>query len=89
VRVADIHDERQFYDTFTDHLRAAQHSIWMWAPWTARRIRPILPVLADAVRRGVTVVVFVRDPSDTSMPITRLPLPASRCRPPGIRFSRR
>ncbi len=65
VRVADIHDERQFYDTFADHLRAARHSIWMWAPWTARQIRSVLPILADAVRRGVTVVVFVRDPSDT------------------------
>lgn len=65
VRVADIHDERQFYDTFADYLRAAQHSIWIWAPWTARRMRSVLPVLADAVRRGVTVVVFVRDPSDT------------------------
>ncbi|MFG2045254.1 AAA domain-containing protein [Dactylosporangium sp. NPDC048998] len=65
VRVADIHDERQFYDTFADHLRTAQHSIWMWAPWTAGRILSVLPVFADAVARGVTVVVFVRDPSDT------------------------
>ncbi|HLL66452.1 MAG TPA: AAA domain-containing protein [Micromonosporaceae bacterium] len=65
VRVADIHDERQFYETFVDHLRTAQDSIWIWAPWTAGRMRSVLPVLADAVRRGVTVVVFVRDPSDT------------------------
>lgn len=65
VRVTDIHDERQFYETFADHLRTAQHSIWMWAPWTAGRIRSVLPLLADATRRGVAVVVFVRDPSDS------------------------
>jgi phosphatidylserine/phosphatidylglycerophosphate/cardiolipin synthase-like enzyme len=28
-------------------------------------MRSVLPVLAEAVHRGVTVVVFVRDPSDT------------------------
>jgi hypothetical protein len=32
VRIADIHDERRFYDTFAEHLRAARHSIWIWAP---------------------------------------------------------
>jgi len=65
VRVADIHDEQQFYDTFADHLRTARQSIWMWAPWTANRMQSVLPVLAEAVQRGVTVVVFVRDPSDS------------------------
>lgn len=64
VRVTDIHDERQFYDTFADHLRTARHSIWIWAPWTATRTLSVLPLLADAVDRGVTIVVFVRDPSD-------------------------
>ncbi|MFG1952092.1 AAA domain-containing protein [Micromonospora sp. NPDC048830] len=65
VRVANIQDERQFYDTFAEHLRAAKHSIWIWAPWTRDRMRSVLPLLAEAVGRGVTVVVFVRDPSDT------------------------
>ncbi|QSB16864.1 hypothetical protein JQS43_11595 [Natronosporangium hydrolyticum] len=64
VRVADIHDERQFYETFAEHLHAARHSVWIWAPWTAGRIRSVLPLLAEVVARGIAVVVFVRDPSD-------------------------
>ncbi len=62
VRVANIQDERQFYDTFAEHLRAAKHSIWIWAPWTRDRMRSILPLLAEAVGRGATVVVSYATP---------------------------
>jgi RecA/RadA recombinase len=65
VRVMDIHDERSFYDVFAEHLDSARHSIWIWAPWTATRVRSLLPVLADAASRGVKITVFVRDPKDT------------------------
>ena len=64
VRVVDTHDERSFFEVFAEHLNSARHSIWIWAPWTATRVRPLLPVLADAARRGVKISVFVRDPSD-------------------------
>ncbi|MEW1583954.1 AAA domain-containing protein [Micromonospora vinacea] len=64
VRLTDIHDERTFYDVFADHLTAARRSIWIWAPWTATRVKSILPTLADAVARGVRVTLFVRDPGD-------------------------
>ena len=60
----DIHDERSFYDVFAEHLNSARHSIWIWAPWTATRVRSLLPVLADAASRGVKITVFVRDPKD-------------------------
>jgi phosphatidylserine/phosphatidylglycerophosphate/cardiolipin synthase-like enzyme len=66
VRVADIQDERGFYETFSGHLNQAIHSIWIWAPWTTpRRVKSLLPVLADAVDRGVRVRLFVRDPGDS------------------------
>jgi phosphatidylserine/phosphatidylglycerophosphate/cardiolipin synthase-like enzyme len=64
VRISEISDEREFYDTFAAHLSSAERSIWLWAPWTARRVASLLPVLADAVARGVAVRLFVRDPSD-------------------------
>ncbi|MEV4274032.1 AAA domain-containing protein [Micromonospora aurantiaca (nom. illeg.)] len=64
VRVAEIQDEKQFYETFTEHLNSARHSIWMWATWTTNRTKSIAPVLADAVARGVQVIIFVRDARD-------------------------
>ncbi|MEV8067291.1 AAA domain-containing protein [Streptomyces sp. NPDC085995] len=65
VEVTDIHDEISFYETFADRLAEARTSLWIWSPWTAKRLLTLLPVLEDAVRRGVRVTVFVRDPSDT------------------------
>ena len=65
VHVADIHDERSFYDVFAGYLNSARNSIWIWAPWTANRVRSLLPVLADAADRGVRITLFVRDPRDT------------------------
>jgi len=64
VQVANIDDERSFYDVFSEYLNQARYSIWIWAPWTSKRVRPLLPVLTDAVRRGVRVNLFVRDPGD-------------------------
>ncbi|WP_239312976.1 AAA domain-containing protein [Plantactinospora mayteni] len=64
VTVTDIQDERQFYVTFAEHLRSARRTIWIWATWTATRMQKVLPELEVAVKRGVTVVVFVRDPTD-------------------------
>src|SRR5204862_6751817 len=49
---------------FEDHLRAARRSVWIWAAWAASRVISLLPILRDAVARGVTVRVFVRDDSD-------------------------
>ena len=65
VEVSDIDDEMSFYDTFAGRLAKAETSLWIWSPWTAKRLISLLPVLEDAVHRGVRVTVFVRDPHDT------------------------
>nr|WP_203950280.1 AAA domain-containing protein [Microbispora rosea] len=65
VEIAAVDDERSFYETFAAHLAEARHSVWLWSPWVARRVRAILPALKKAVDRGVRVTVFVRDPSDS------------------------
>ncbi|MFD9064657.1 AAA domain-containing protein [Kitasatospora purpeofusca] len=64
VEIADVQDEVSFYKTFADRLAEAKHSLWVWTPWVAKRVRSLLPALEDAVRRGVQVTVFVRDQSD-------------------------
>ncbi len=64
VEVTDIQDERSFYSTFEDEIRKARASIWLWAPWVANRVRSILPLLREAVQRGVRVTVFIRDDTD-------------------------
>lgn len=64
VEVTDVDDEHAFFTTFEDQIRGARTSLWLWAPWVARRVRSILPLLEDAVRRGVRVTVFIRDDTD-------------------------
>ncbi|WP_037906275.1 AAA domain-containing protein [Actinacidiphila yeochonensis] len=64
VEVSDVDDETTFYASFVAAVRSARTSLWLWAPWVARRIRMILPELRAAVDRGVRVTVFVRDSSD-------------------------
>ncbi|MCM2387176.1 AAA domain-containing protein, partial [Streptomyces albipurpureus] len=64
VEVTDIDDERSFYSTFEDEIREAHTSLWLWAPWVANRVRSLLPLLRDAVGRGVRVTVFLRDDTD-------------------------
>ncbi|WP_435973561.1 AAA domain-containing protein [Streptomyces sp. Qhu_M48] len=64
VEVTGIEDERDFYRTFTDQIRQARESLWLWAPWVANRLRSLLPELRDAVARGVRVTVFIRDDTD-------------------------
>ncbi|WP_327174329.1 AAA domain-containing protein [Streptomyces sp. NBC_01335] len=64
VEVTDVHDETTFYDTFAEEINRAQHSLWLWAPWVAKRLRSLLPALAAAAGRGVRITVFVRDDTD-------------------------
>ncbi|QES43598.1 hypothetical protein DEJ49_23760 [Streptomyces venezuelae] len=65
VEVSDVDDEISFYETFAARLAEARNSLWIWSPWTAKRLIGLLPVLDEAVHRGVRVTVFVRDPYDT------------------------
>ncbi|UCM87229.1 AAA domain-containing protein [Streptomyces marincola] len=64
VEVATVDDELSFFDTLSARIAEARASLWIWSPWTANRLVTLLPVLAEAVGRGVRVTVFVRDPSD-------------------------
>ncbi|GAA3377580.1 hypothetical protein GCM10020367_53790 [Streptomyces sannanensis] len=64
VEVTEIDDERDFYRTFTDEIRQARQSLWLWAPWVANRIRSLLPELRAAAGRGVRITVFIRDDTD-------------------------
>jgi len=70
VRVVDIHDEHSFFPAMEQYLKRAERSVWIWAPWTTNRLGEILPLLHDAVRRGVSVTAFVRTDRDSLM---RLP----------------
>jgi hypothetical protein len=65
VEITDVHDENSFYDQFARLISRAQNSIWLWSAWAAARVYKLLPLLEEAVDRGVRVTVFVRDPSDT------------------------
>jgi phosphatidylserine/phosphatidylglycerophosphate/cardiolipin synthase-like enzyme len=65
VTITDVNDERSFYDQFADLISQAQNSIWLWSAWVASRVRTLLPLLQEAVDRGVRITVFVRDPSDS------------------------
>jgi hypothetical protein len=64
VEIMDIHDEYSFYDQFASLISQARQSVWLWSAWVASRVYGVLPVLRDAVDRGVRVTIFVRDPSD-------------------------
>lgn len=64
VEVTDVHDETTFYDTFAEEINRAEHSLWLWAPWVAKRLRSLLPALAAAADRGVRITVFIRDDTD-------------------------
>ncbi|MFE2162611.1 AAA domain-containing protein [Streptomyces lydicus] len=64
VEVAEIDDERDFYRTFTEEIRHARQSLWLWAPWVAKRVSSLLPELRQAADRGVRISVFIRDDTD-------------------------
>jgi hypothetical protein len=67
VEVTDIDDEFSFDAALDTHLKAARKSVWMWSPWVAKKSSRFLPLIADAVERGVDVRVFVRTERDTNM----------------------
>ncbi|MFD1146356.1 AAA domain-containing protein [Saccharothrix hoggarensis] len=64
VEITDIEDEFAFKDTLAKSLAQARHSVWMWSPWVGRNGKRFMPLIADAVRRGVDVRVFTRDDKD-------------------------
>lgn len=62
VEVAEIDDERDFYRTFTQEIRHARPSLWLWALLAAKRVSSLLPQLRTAADRGVRISVFAAPP---------------------------
>lgn len=67
VEVTDIDDEFSFDSALDTHLKAARKSVWMWSPWVAKKSKQFLPLIEEAVERGVDVRVFVRTERDANM----------------------
>lgn len=67
VRVVGIQDEHEIFDSLRQYITDATESIWIWAPWTANRLRDVLPLLEGAVARGVRVTAFIRSDRDPQM----------------------
>ncbi|NUT46926.1 MAG: hypothetical protein HOV94_06320 [Saccharothrix sp.] len=64
VEVTDIEDEFAFKDTLAKNLAKARRSVWMWSPWVGKHGKRFMPLIADAVARGVDVRVFTREDND-------------------------
>jgi hypothetical protein len=64
VDVTDVDDEFSFKETLRRSISTARRSVWMWAPWVGKQGAPFIPLIADAVARGVDVRVFTRDDKD-------------------------
>ncbi len=64
VDVTDVDDEFSFKETLRRSISTARRSVWMWAPWVGKQGAPFIPLIADAVERGVDVRVFTRDDKD-------------------------
>lgn len=67
VTISDISNEVSFGQELERHLVGARESVWMWSPWVSKRADVVVPLIADAVRRGVQVWVFVRPDEDNLM----------------------
>lgn len=67
VAVTDVTDEITFGDELRRHLVSARESIWMWSPWISTRAEVVVPLITDAVGRGVEVWVFIRPDEERNM----------------------
>jgi hypothetical protein len=67
VDVTDIHDEFSFDEALERHLGTAGAAVWMWSPWVGVKSKRFVPLIEDAVRRGVDVRIFVRTERDKIM----------------------
>ncbi|MFD0683063.1 AAA domain-containing protein [Actinomadura fibrosa] len=59
AKVVDVYDEDVLPAELVSRIKAAERSVWLWSPWTAKRAREFLPVLASAADRGVDVRVMI------------------------------
>ncbi len=60
---SQLHDQSSFYKAFVRDLNGAKRDIIIESPFmTTRRVEPLLPILAKAIKRGVKITVATRDP---------------------------
>ncbi|OHV31556.1 MULTISPECIES: AAA domain-containing protein [Pseudofrankia] len=64
VVVERIYDEAGYVTAVRDAIQDANHSVWIWSPWFGARQDALVPLLARARDRGVTVTAFVVDEKD-------------------------
>ena len=66
VAVEAILTEADFYPELAQRLEGAGESVWLWSPWTARRVGELAGPLEEAAARGVRVTVFTRPAHNVS-----------------------
>lgn len=60
---SELFDEHTFYKEFSKDIRIAYKEIVIESPYiTTRRVREILPILSSAIKRGVQVSIYTRNP---------------------------
>lgn len=58
-----LYDEHSFYETISKDIRSSRSSIRIESPYiTLRRTNEIAPLLKQSLRKGVSVLVFTRNP---------------------------
>ncbi|GAA3621512.1 hypothetical protein GCM10022223_42990 [Kineosporia mesophila] len=72
VRISRVDDERTYFPALLEYIDAASESIYLWAPWIAKRLEYVRPALEAARNRGVEVIIFVRGETDTLQAKTRM-----------------
>ncbi|MCA9333235.1 hypothetical protein KC960_03420 [Candidatus Saccharibacteria bacterium] len=61
---SELFDEHSFYKEFSKDIRVAQSQIVIESPYiTMRRASEISPLLKKAIRRGVRVSIYTRNPN--------------------------
>lgn len=64
-----LYNERNFYYAFVNDLRRCNQELIIESPFvTSRRMAKLLPMFRQLRRRGVTITVNTRDPSEHEFP---------------------
>ncbi len=70
MSASKLYDQNDFYRAFEQDVRAARHRIIIESPFISkRRFYSILPLLEQAIHRGITVVINTRSPDEHESPM--------------------
>ena len=60
-----MYDQQSFYGAFEKDLRCAQNEVIIESPFiTVKRVNALLPILGKLRRRGVSITINTRNPSE-------------------------